>query len=624
MSYIELNKIIDDNYLISDGRVHTNKIKKNSHLVSSIIDATDWYAETFPIKLSDRLSLIRKNLTSHNTCNGCECVIPYRLKRATTENHKMFCSKKCQIEHHHFKDDTWKENLKIYYMKKHGVKHALQVKEFREKGKKTLLKKYGVDVPAKSAKIRKRMRQTSLERYGAEHAIQLDEIKNKIRSTNLKKYGVTCTLQNDTIKEKSKLTVREKYGVDHISQHPDFRKKVKLTNLRKYGVEVPLQSKEIMDRVKKTNLERYGTEYASQSEKVKNKIKQTRLSNRIGLKLIKDQEQYLIDMYQNSKLSVKEICKKIKGKYDVDISQTAALNYLHRNNIPIRRNRSSLEIKIEKFLDSIDISYQTNVRGLMPNKRLEFDVYITENKLAIECNGNYWHSDKFRINKNSHLEKLENAKKSGINLISFWEHEINDKFPIVQSIIKNRLGLSNKIYARRCTIVQPNKKTVYQFLDNNHIKGSIGYRIAIGLEYDGKLVQVMTFGKPRFNKHHQWELIRLASKIGYSVIGGSSRLYSSFLKTNPKSVISYCNRMKFDGDIYNELGFKFSHHTHPSYFYCNSYGQRLSRYQMQKHKMQELLESFDPNLSEFENANHNGFHRVYDCGQGVWKHDVSS
>ena len=55
----------------------------------------------------------------------------------------------------------------------------------------------------------------------------------------------------------------------------------------------------------------------------------------------------------------------------------------------------------------------------------------------------------------------------------------------------------------------------------------------------------MTFGKSRYDKNHDVELLRLCTKPGYTVIGGASRLFS--YATNEfglNNIISYCDRSK--------------------------------------------------------------------------------
>ena len=53
----------------------------------------------------------------------------------------------------------------------------------------------------------------------------------------------------------------------------------------------------------------------------------------------------------------------------------------------------------------------------------------------------------------------------------------------------------------------------------------------------------MTFGKTRFSKKYEWELLRFCSKLNYHVVGAAGKLLSYFEKTyQPKSLVSYADR----------------------------------------------------------------------------------
>lgn len=127
----------------------------------------------------------------------------------------------------------------------------------------------------------------------------------------------------------------------------------------------------------------------------------------------------------------------------------------------------------------------------------------------------------------------------------------------------------------------------------------------------------MTFGKPRFNKNVDWELIRVAFKTGFSVIGGSRKLFSRFLKSNSGSVISYCDLRFFQGGVYDSLGFEKTEESPPGYFYYSKSDHSiLSRYACQKHKLKKFPE-FSPELTESDIMGKLGFERVWDAGQSV-------
>ncbi len=278
-------------------------------------------------------------------------------------------------------------------------------------------------------------------------------------------------------------------------------------------------------------------------------------------------------------------------------------------------NTSSFEKEVENFLN---VKYIKNNRTILNGKELDF--YLPEHKLAIECNGDYYHSEEKGKDRNYHLNKTQECLEKGIQLIHIFESSWNEKKDIWKSIINNKLGKSNKIMARKCILKEVSNEEEKVFLEENHLQGFIGSRICYGLYYNNELVCLMSFGKSRFNKKYDFELLRLCTKKNINVIGGASKLLNNFNKNNKGSLISYSDRLYSDGSIYKKLGFTFSHYSKPGYFYFKN-GIKYSRQQFMKHKLKDKLEKFDPTLTEYENMGLNGYYKVFDCGQGVWVKD---
>lgn len=267
-----------------------------------------------------------------------------------------------------------------------------------------------------------------------------------------------------------------------------------------------------------------------------------------------------------------------------------------------------------KIYDWIPDVFERNDRTVLNGK--ELDLYSEERKLAVEVNGVYWHSDKFR-ERDHLLDKTLKCEKLGITLLHFWDYEINKKSDIVTSMISSRLGLNQKIYARKCVIKEVSSKESKQFQIDNHIQGSAVSSINYGLYYEDELVALMTFAKSRFNKKYDWELVRYCNKLDLTVVGGASKLFNWFLKNNDGSIISYANRRYSNGNLYHLLKFKLTDSTRPNYMYFRN-GVLLSRVKCQKHKLSKLLDNFDEKMSEKENMKNNGFDRIYDCGNYVF------
>ena len=72
------------------------------------------------------------------------------------------------------------------------------------------------------------------------------------------------------------------------------------------------------------------------------------------------------------------------------------------------------------------------------------------------------------------------------------------------------------------------------------------------------------------------------------------------------------------GTLYSKLGFEYSHTSAPSYHYTKDYSKLENRVKFQKHKLAKLLEKFDNTLSLWDNMQHNGYDRIWDCGHDTW------
>jgi len=290
---------------------------------------------------------------------------------------------------------------------------------------------------------------------------------------------------------------------------------------------------------------------------------------------------------------------------------------LEEAGIPIIAGTSILELQLQEFIKTLYLGeILLNDRKILQGK--ELDIVLPELKLAIEFNGLYWHSESKGKDKNYHLNKTIEAEKAGYRLIHIFEHEWENKRSIVESRLNNSLGNSKTLYARKCEIREVTSKDSKEFLELNHIQGNAAGSIRLGLYYENELVAIQTFCKSRFSTKTEWELLRYCNKLNTSIVGGASRLFKHFIKTyTPESIVSYSDIRWNTGDLYNKLGFEYSHSSTPNYWYFK--GLKVeSRVKYQKHKLEKLLKSFDSSKTEQENMLDNGFKRIFDCGNRVY------
>lgn len=254
----------------------------------------------------------------------------------------------------------------------------------------------------------------------------------------------------------------------------------------------------------------------------------------------------------------------------------------------------------------------------------QIDLYIPDKKVGIEFNGDYWHSEQYKDPK-YHQIKSAIAKRNGIRLIHIYEYEWidRDKREKIINILNSILTNSNRvIYARSADIVEVTYNEIKEFLDTNHLQGSLSFRVGYALRYQGEIIGVMTFGAPRFDLEHDWELLRLCWKDGVSCVGGAERLFKEFIRKNhPNSIISYCNIDKFTGGVYTRLGFKFNHLSKPGYVWWQSKSSKseevIPRTAINKAKLVKLGYGTEDE-TEPDIMHRLGYLRIYDSGNLVY------
>lgn len=163
---------------------------------------------------------------------------------------------------------------------------------------------------------------------------------------------------------------------------------------------------------------------------------------------------------------------------------------------------------------------------------------------------------------------------------------------------------------------------ISEFLENNHLQGSVKTPINYGIYYNNILEGVMTFSKSRFDKkskEHAYELVRYCSNK--NIIGGASKIFKNFVKDySPNQVISFADRRWSDGDLYYKLGFTLEHITGPGYYYIdnNNSSRRYNRQRFMKHKLIKNAPELK-DLTEKEIMKSKNFYRIWDCGQLKFK-----
>lgn len=326
--------------------------------------------------------------------------------------------------------------------------------------------------------------------------------------------------------------------------------------------------------------------------------------------------------YKNGKSPIKLQCTLCSSVWSISIASNVIqkrYGYFCKDCNPQLLNVgqiSKAEVEILQYIRSI-YSEWIITKDRLNIPPLELDIVIPDLGIAIEYNGNYWHSEIYK-DSSYHLMKTTRLKEEiGYNLIHINSDEWLHKQAIVKSRLLSILGKSKRIFARNTKIQEiPFPK---EFLETNHIQG-VGSptSINLGLFHNEIMVAVMTFSKPRFNNNNDYELVRYCSLLNTTIVGGASKLLSYFNNNYIGSIISYSDKRWSSGNLYKKLGFKYSHTSPPNYRYHKS-EHSLSRYQCQKHLLKDRFpQYYREELSETEIMIAAGYYKVYDCGNDVW------
>ncbi len=514
--------------------------------------------------------ICNKNLTEYQIAHKRICCSPkcYKEYNKTIQKPCKECQNNFTPRKNQNKDFCSIECKTAYYSKLKELNKDNRTKE--QKARDTYKAKTGYDNPSQNPEVKLKKKNTLLKNYNVTNPMNSELIKQKLYNNLSKKYNknIRSVLQIPEIREKANKTVLEKYKVDNIAKHKEIMKR---------GIEKRQENKF-------SNYNDFNKEYI-----INNFIKN-------DLFLIHDFMDYFT-------IKSTITANKYKKLFNIELP----------NKIKYCITQQELYSKIQTK------NKITNNRDLI--KPYELDIILPDYKIAIEYNGLMYHScgkNQYFDNKDKkyHLTKTELVEQKGYQLLHIFE---SDNIEIWYSLINNKLGLNKRIFARNTIIKEISNKESSIFLTKNHLQGDCNSKIRLGLYYGENLVSLMTFGKSRYDKNIDYELIRFCSLKGYNVVGGASKLLSHFRKQYSGSIISYANRRWSNGDLYRKLGFKMIGKTDPNYFYFkDGHTELFSRIAFQKHKLKSLLENFNPDLTEEQNMFNNNYRKIYDSGNLVF------
>lgn len=547
------------------------------------------------------------NIEVYYKCDYCNKIFKLSLDKLKKlfkgETRPLFCNKKCSG---------------VYYANKSHDKTKEEQEEVNKKISNTLLKynsqlseqerkdKYGKgannDIFWKNKTLEERSKilksrvpkskQTKLEKYGNENYNNSEQTK----ITNLEKYGVDNQFKLKENQDKAEQVMLEKYGVQKFFQERNLFKNI---SLERYGVTHPMQNKEIKLKLRNTKIQRYNDPGYNNLEQI------------IKTNMLKYGRPYGFDLNKSKKtkyIKYKDVNYNNRPKALKTVYEKYGKNYYEQLTKYTSSKISKINLKFAKFINCKDFefpldSYSYDLK--YENILIEIDPSFTHNSSPNKIYGRFG-----GIDKNYHSDKTSLARQNGYKCIHIFDWDDWNK-------IKYLLQDKKTLYARKLQVKEVDKKECNEFLNNYHLQNSCnGQEVRLGLYKDNELIEIMTFGKPRYNKNYQWELLRLCTKPEYKVVGGSEKLFKHFIQlVNPESIISYCDNSKFSGEVYSKLGFIQKGKPHPSLHWSKDDEHITDNLLRQRGFDQLFNTNYGKGTSNEELMIEHGWLPIYDCGQ---------
>lgn len=210
-------------------------------------------------------------------------------------------------------------------------------------------------------------------------------------------------------------------------------------------------------------------------------------------------------------------------------------------------------------------------------------------------------------------------QQKGIFLVHLWEDVWTKRRAQVLSRIHSFCGLNESLHGRKAKVVDLNTAQAKTFLEQHHLQGYIKTKYNYGLTFGDELTAVACFAacRPMRSKGEHYkstELIRFATKTGFTIAGGLGKLIKYFLQqVAVNDLMTYADRDWSLGKGYDKLGFQSSGITESVIFYVDT--KTMNRYYA--HRLpKKILSAFDEqnilNLDDF--LTQNGFLKVFNTG----------
>lgn len=288
------------------------------------------------------------------------------------------------------------------------------------------------------------------------------------------------------------------------------------------------------------------------------------------------------------------------------------------------------------------------------------EVDVLADRLAVEFNGLFWHSEGGGRSRSSHADKARAIRDADYQLMTVWEDEwMNlDQRAIHVRALAYRLArpdlllhaltiagipeyfdpsLVERHGARTLRLTRLDGGPAADFYRRNHIQGAVTLTATFALldEHDQPRA-VLGVRSPRHSARAkrdpgQWEIQRYAT--AGIIPGGFSRLLryaATQLRVAGEHIEEWVTLSANDssqGELYETTGFRVDGTVPPNYWYTGgplARNQRLAKeaFQLKRFREDDRL-TYEEGWSEREAATANKLLRVWDAGKTRWRIDIA-
>lgn len=431
----------------------------------------------------------------------------------------------------------------------------------------------------------------------------------KREATMIEKYGYTAHSQ--TTQAKIEFAERTKLAwVDPKSKSKRIKRRIE-TNIEKYGVEHTSQRSE-QRIIAGQSISKTKSQRTAEQKEITADLYRKAVCNDVAYAAITSVDT-MRDLHVTQQLSIWQI------SYRLGVHVDAVVNALNRFNIPIdhtltRSLASAKETELFNFVKSIS---PDAVQGKRFNRK-QMDIYVPSKNLVIEFNGVYWHSE-LKVKNYYHRLKHDFFVANGFRYVQIWENDFDHKRDVVEKFITNLLNKNKRVGARHTTLKELTQNEFDQFMNDNHMQGSVLCKYRIGLVIDNQVVSAIGFkdipsNVKRIAAGKGVELIRFANT---NITGAFTKLLYYFEKTYPVDYITSFGNLEIvdqHSNVYLKNGFIEAYRIGPDYSYYNYRTHRREhKFGWRKDAFKKL--GYDVSQTEHTLALKHKLLRCYDSGK---------